>query len=112
MNQPEDILKSLSLKPASARYQTKADELFGQPAIGSINLKPFWQWSMAAALLLSLTLNVVQFQLLEATPDQAESAVGQHEDAQKNPGGYSIVQSDESPDGLHQSITIIWENKS
>ena len=116
MNQPtpEEIFNGMRLKAPSAQYHSRAQAILHghQPPHKAVSTAR-WTWGLAAALLLSLTLNWVQFRAQGVTTEpvlnQAEVSTS---DAQKPVAGYSVVQSSESPSGLHQSITVIWENKS
>ncbi len=106
----ENMLSKLSIKPPSSTYATDAKRLLQNRQSPPSR----WQWNkaLAAGLLLSLTINVWQYQSADQNVNHAEPSSTQTEEQQPVPGGYSVVMDNTSPDGHHQSYTVIWEHRS
>lgn len=101
----ENTLSKLALKPPSSTYVAEAERILqhSKPQSGH----RWWNKALAAGLMLSLVVNVWQYQ--SAQQGHAKSASSEDKPSS---GGYSLVSEDTSPDGHHQSYTVIWEHKS
>ncbi|WP_395372877.1 hypothetical protein [Marinicella sp. W31] len=107
----EKKLSALKIKPPSHNYLKKGEKILdyyrsaGMFAMGRLG------WALAAALVLSMGLNIFQYYQSQDTArdKQVDQYVhGSTEEEQNSQGGYSIVQSDASPFGEKQNITITW----
>ncbi len=104
----ETSLSKMTLKPASTDYVSGAEAIFKNQQKRQVT--PWWNKVLAASLLLSLATNFVQYQ--KSARQVADVANTQEAQMNAASGGYTVVQTDASPDGHHQSITVIWEKKS
>ena len=107
----ETKLSALKIKAPSEDYVRRGQQILESYASQPKSINRTWVFALAAALMVSIGLNVFQYHNstgFDTGLGISEKSLASDSDAQKEMGGYSIVQTDASPLGEQQNIKIVW----